>query len=104
MNQAAPTTHTAVSSASADWPLEEFGGANFGDKRLTKRLLLMAERAVAEPSGRITDVFDDAAERQAAYDFVSNPRADVEEMLSSMAGAMLKRSRGEPFIFVPVDG
>lgn len=97
-------TTSQVSLVSAQWSLEEFGGANFGDQRLTKRLLRMAARAAAEPSGKITDVFDDAAERQGAYDFVSNPRVEVDEMLSSMASAVIKRAEGESFIFVPVDG
>lgn len=98
------TTNDALAETPTSWSHEEFEQADFGDKRLTKRLISMASRAAEKPAGRITEVFGDGAERQAAYDFVSNPRVSAEAMLSSMASAMTGRCQGDSFIFVPVDG
>ena len=91
------------SSASA-WSKEEFGEAELGDKRRTRRLVRMAARAALAPSGKVSEVFQDDAERQGAYDLLENEHINVEALLAAMGGAVAGRGQGQPFIFTPVDG
>ena len=93
-----------TASSTRAWAEEEFGTANLGDKRRNKRLISMAERAALAPSGKVSEVFDEAAERQGAYDFLESPHVDVRDMLAAMGRAVAQRSAEDPFVFVPVDG
>ena len=52
--------------AIADWAEEVFGDAELGDIRRTRRLVGMSTAAGRRPSGRLSDVYDSAAERQGA--------------------------------------
>jgi hypothetical protein len=52
------------------WAFEQFAGAEFGDVRRRSRATSMLRRALARPAGKLTEVFEDGAERQGAYDFV----------------------------------
>src|SRR5262249_38313011 len=54
------------------WAIESFGHAELGDERRTRRLVGMARRAARSPAGRVTEVFCQPAERQAAYDFLEH--------------------------------
>jgi hypothetical protein len=87
------------------WAWEEFGRADFGDYRNTKRAVAMAAQACRTPAGRLTDVFaDDPRAREAAYDFVENPRVTHEAITESVAIATACRSEGLPYVIAPVDG
>lgn len=88
----------------AHWSMEEFGSAQLGDQRRTKRLMLMGAQVAANPGGNITAVFPDAAEREAAYRFVENADVQSIELTRSAAHAAAARARDEPFVFAPVDG
>lgn len=86
-----------------DWCREQFASADFGNVSRARRASSMLRRALESPGGRITDVFADAAEQQAAYNFVEGvtpPKAITE----ALAGATLRQLEDEPFVFVPVDG
>ena len=64
----------------------------------------MAERAALAPSGKVSEVFDEPAERQGAYDFLESRHVDVRAILAAMGRAVAQRSADHPFVFVPVDG
>ena len=49
------------------WAEEEFGGADLGDKRLNKRLAVLAERLGEQPSASIPEACRGLAEMHAAY-------------------------------------
>jgi hypothetical protein len=92
-------------TASAEaWAREEFGDADLGDKRRTRRLVAMAKRAALAPSGKVSEVFQDDAERQGAYDLIENKHVEVGALLAAMGGAVARRSQDQPFVFVPLDG
>jgi hypothetical protein len=88
----------------AQWATQEFGGAQLGDERRTKRLIAMGAQVAGKPAGNITAVFTDAAEREAAFRFVENEDVESGELTRSAAHGAAARARGERFVFAPVDG
>lgn len=86
------------------WSLQEFGDAELGDRRRVNRLVAMAAKAAQQPGGNITQVFSDAAEREAAFRFVENDAIEGRAVTESAARAAATRAKGEGFVFVPVDG
>ena len=86
------------------WAWEEFRSAKLGDARLKSRLLRMATRVAQRPSGLIATVFKEPAERQAAYDFLSNDAVRAEQVTAAAATAALERCRDKSVIYVPIDG
>ncbi len=95
----------SASEVGALWAQKEFGGADLGDRRRTARLVSMAAGLAAKPAGRVTEVFDDSADRQGAYGFLENEQTTVEAILRSACLACAKRwSPADAFVFVPTDG
>lgn len=90
--------------AAVIWAKEEFGHANLGDERRTKRLTQMALRAALFPSGKLSDVFQSAAEAQGAYKFVENDSVKAEAISHAAGLASAKRCANEALVFVAVDG
>jgi hypothetical protein len=88
------------------WAQEEFGGASLGDARRTARLVRMAARAASDPAGRVTEVFDEPAERLAAYRFLESRDFHARGLCDAASAAAVRRADalGHPFVFVPVDG
>jgi hypothetical protein len=86
------------------WAMTEFGNADLGDTRRTARLVAMGAAAREHPSGKIAAVFGSDREREGAYDFLESKHVNADEITSSIAAATTARCKGEPFVFVPVDG
>src|SRR5260221_12236167 len=86
------------------WAWEEFGRAELGDVRRRSRLLAMAETAARSPSGLVSEVFEVAAERQGAYDFLESAHVGAEALVDTVGGSCAQRSYGESFVYVPIDG
>jgi hypothetical protein len=64
----------------------------------------MASRAVRRPAGRITEVFDNAAQRQGAYGLLESDAVSADGLAGAMFVACARRAANEPFVFCPVDG
>lgn len=62
----------------------------------------MLRRAAELPSGRVSEVFENAAERQAAYDFVRGPVAP-SALIGAFRDATLSKATSE-WLYVLVDG
>lgn len=92
------------STSASAWSREEFGTTDFGDKRLTKRIVFMGASMAQSPAGKATEVFQTSADLEAAYRFVRNERVTVQAITESTCAAMLQRTAGEPFVYVAVDG
>lgn len=85
------------------WAREEFEATRLGDVRNTRRLIAMATAAARRPSGKVSAVFDRAADREGAYDFLENDNVDAEAVVSAMGAASAKRASGSAFAFVAID-
>ena len=87
-----------------DWATKEFGRAPLGDSRRTKRVVKMTVAAASRPSGRVSEVFNRAADREGAYDFLENPRVNADALAASMVKATAERARAMDGVYVDVDG
>jgi hypothetical protein len=86
------------------WAKFCFGGADLGDQRRTQRLVAMASRVAFGPAGRVTQVFREPAERQAAYDFLEHQQVPVEGVAEALFGSTAVSSAEADRVFVVLDG
>src|SRR3990167_9257495 len=87
------------------WAEEEFGGGGAGgDTRRTRRVVGMAATTAANPNGKVTAVFSDGAEREAAFRLLENDDVSPAAVALAAHEATARRARGEKLVIVPVDG
>jgi hypothetical protein len=91
-------------ASAASWAFEEFGHAAVPDRRWGRRLVRMAAQGARRPAGRVTEVFGDAAERQGAYGLLESTEVAAADVAAAMFKTTARRSRGQPFVYCPVDG
>jgi len=87
----------------SSWANDVFGEAQLGDCRRTTRLVWMAAQAGRHPSGRISEVFSDDAERQGAYDFVESRYVRADAIGRALTASTAQRCAQQPWVYVPVD-
>ena len=80
------------------WAEDEFGGADLGDKRLNKRLVLLAERLGEQPSASIPEACRGAAEMHAAYRFLGREAVDWRELMQPHWDASARRMQSHPVV------
>jgi hypothetical protein len=86
------------------WSSEEFGNADFGDARRSRRLVLVAAHVLDAPAGKVTESFDVPCERQGAYRLLENEAVDPKEARRAATAACVDRCKAYDFVFVPEDG
>jgi len=91
-------------SAAQSWADATFGKAKLGDRRRVARLVAMATQASLEPSGKVTEVFRNEAERQGAYDFLESGHVGIAAILTAMTGRAAEECASEDRVLVLVDG
>ena len=85
------------------WAQQEFGRARIGDARRTQRLVDMAAQVALRPAGKLTQVWEEGAEREGAYRLVENQAIEARDMACAAHQAAFARARGE-YVCAPVDG
>jgi hypothetical protein len=65
------------------WTQEELGGADFGDKRLTKRFVKLVSDLAAKPEASIPQACEDWASTKAAYRFLNHEKITPEAIRSA---------------------
>lgn len=90
-------------SSATDWARTEFGHAELGNAKRTKRIVQMATRMTQHPSGQITQMFPESAERQGAFGAIENPRIDPDCLNDASTRAAIRRTDGYRRVFVPID-
>ena len=86
-----------------DWAQEEFGGAVFGDHRLTKRLVTIARDLYARPQANIPQACQTRAGTKAAYRFFDNAETSMEKILDPHYQSTVKRSAQEAVVLAVQD-
>lgn len=86
------------------WADTEFGHAALSDERLRFRLVRMAARVAAQPSGVVSQVFAFSAERQGAYDLLGNGRVRSDAVIDAVARATATRCGEGETVHVILDG
>ncbi len=75
------------------WAINEFGGADFGDKRLTNRLIRLADSFANSPEKSINQACEDWSQSKAAYRFFQNEAILGSEILASHVAKTIERSK-----------
>lgn len=86
-----------------NWACDIARCSEFGDVRRSDRFRRMLQHAAERPAGRLSSVFTDAAELQAAYDFVEGAVAPAA-IVEAVASATLHAAQDEEFIYAIIDG
>jgi hypothetical protein len=92
------------SESAARWAGGVFTTADLGDVRRNRRLVLMATRAARRPSGKVSDVFDKAHEREGAYDFLENDAIPASAIAKMLFAASVAHAPNGRLVYVVVDG
>lgn len=71
----------------------EFESADFGDLRLTRRLMRIAERAAALPRAGFPQIVNSDGELEGVYRFLGNGRVSPARILAPHMAATLERAR-----------
>lgn len=73
----------------------EYRGAKFGDKRLERRLMFVADRLGGRPGESFPNVFDSGAALEGFYRFVRNDAVDEASVLEPHKNATFLRASGQ---------
>lgn len=87
----------------AGWSIREFHRLDFGDERLRRRLLIMAEAFDAQPEAPINQASANWQDAKAAYAFFANPKARPADILLSHQQRTLERMVAYPLALAVQD-
>jgi hypothetical protein len=76
------------------WGISEFSGVDFGDKRLSDRLIKIADSFAESPEKSINQACEDWSQSKAAYRFFQNDSVLESEILDSHVAKTVERSKG----------
>ena len=93
-----------TAESSRRWAGMEFGDAQLGDKRRTRRLVEMTSQMLTNPAGKVTQVFRESAAREGAFRFLENADIAAAEIAAAARRAAARWCFGQPFVFIPIDG
>jgi len=85
------------------WARRTFGDADLGDLRRTRRVVKAAARLQLQPAGRITKVFSNPAEREAAFRLIANDAVDPAEIAAASHRATARQCVGQELVYVALD-
>src|SRR5258708_30770552 len=86
------------------WAYETFGGVEAGNRRRTRRVVGRAGAVASLPAGRVTDVFDDLADREGAYRLLSNDAVRPKALTDAMCDATAQQCASHERVYVAIDG
>lgn len=89
--------------APQDWAEEEFGNADLGDRRLTSRLVTIAQDLYARPQAQIPQACQTPARTKAAYRFFAHPEVTMDSILQPHYEATVRRACGESLVLAVQD-
>jgi hypothetical protein len=85
------------------WAQEQFGHAELGDLRRTRRLVQVAAEVVERPSGIVSRVCATSASREGAFRLLENPQVRAADVLDAVFAKTAADCRGKGTVIVPVD-
>ena len=86
-----------------NWVKDEFQSADFGDIRLTKRLVAIATRFASKFGSNISSSFSQWKDIKAAYRFFSNKNVKIDTMLSPHKQETIKRIQSQERVILIQD-
>ncbi|KLT21904.1 WO-orf5-like-protein [Wolbachia endosymbiont of Armadillidium vulgare str. wVulC] len=92
-----------MESKSNEWAKNEFGNAVLGDKRLTDRLVDIADSLANMPESSINQACESWSEAKAAYRFFQNESIKEADILASHITKTVERAKDYKRIIVIQD-
>ena len=86
-----------------DWAEDEFGKADLGDRRLTKRLVSIVRDFYARPQASVVQACQTRAKTKAAYRFFDHSRMNMDKVLEQHYEATLERVSREGVVLAIQD-
>jgi hypothetical protein len=86
------------------WAEAEFGHADVGDVRRTRRLVQVAAEVANRPAGTVTKACASSASREGAFRLLENRGVHSEAVRAAMEASTMKRCREQRQVIVPIDG
>lgn len=86
-----------------EWAEAEFGTANLGDVRRTRRLVQLAADVASRPAGTVTRVCESSASQEGAFRWLENPDVRHEPVLRAIQRATAERCAERALVYVPID-
>jgi hypothetical protein len=85
------------------WADGEFGAADLGDARRTRRLVRVAAEVASRPAGTVTQACASSASREGAFRLLENGAVRRQPIAHCVHRAALGRCQGRSTVFVAVD-
>jgi hypothetical protein len=104
-----PITHLEAIMASnrdelaASWSREEFGTIDLGDKRLTERLIRVADELESQPQSSINAACGDWTSTKAAYRLFNNEKVTAQKILAAHFQQTVARMENHSRVFAIQD-
>src|SRR5260370_41751353 len=86
------------------WAEEEFGQAQLGDVRRTRRLVMLGAELARQPAGTVTRACASSASREGAFRWLESDAVRVEPVRDALVQATLGRCAEQRLVYVSVDG
>jgi hypothetical protein len=93
----------ATAPPDTPWVVREFGGADLGDRRLTRRLMEVGRDFYARPQANIPQASQGPQRTRAAYRLLDHPGLGMKEFLSAHVRATTERARAESVVLAAQD-
>lgn len=87
----------------ADWVEDEFGGVDLGDKRLERRIKIIARDFYERPQANVPEACSTRAKTKAAYRFFENSATTMEKELQSHIQQTVARINTVPLVLAVQD-
>lgn len=79
---------------------DELGACRFGDKRLVKRAVCIADAALAQPESSIPTFCGTASQAEGLYRFIANPAVEAAEVVRAHGKCTLERIGDRPVLVI----
>lgn len=90
-------------SAAAEWAAQQWGRVELGDKRLTRRAVLMGERMAARPDASLPKQMKTRAMLDAAYGMLNHPGVTLAGLTAPHRSETLRVARDERVVLMAED-
>ena len=85
------------------WAMEQWGGVELGDKRLTRRAMAVGARMAGRTDASLPRQMGDWGEMKGAYGLLNNKKVSMEKLTAPHRAATMKQARGEGVILLIKD-
>lgn len=89
--------------SATDWAEDEFGDAQFGDVRRTRRLVALAAEVAQQPAGTVTGACRSSASKEGAFRWLESRAVSLEPLAMAVQRSALRRCAALKRVVVPID-